>query len=98
LTAGQPFTLRVELANTGVCPWIADAAQWIELDGGSETLGLPTALTYDGPPIAPGERGAVELQGVAPETPGEAQITIKFSNPYRATGVIDEQQFTLHWD
>lgn len=96
--AGQPFTLRVELANMGVCPWIADAAQWIELDGETETLGLPTALTYDGPPIAPGERGAVELKGVAPETPGEAQITIKFSNPYRATGVIDEQQFTLRWD
>jgi hypothetical protein len=42
LAAGQPFALRVELQNTGVCPWLPGVGHRLALGGDAARLGLPT--------------------------------------------------------
>jgi hypothetical protein len=83
IRAGQPFTLHVELWNTGICPWVAEAGQRLELSGATEQLGLPASWTFEGDPMAPGDRRTLEFVGQAPSDPGSADITLTLLNPYR---------------
>ncbi|HOD49899.1 MAG TPA: hypothetical protein PLJ71_01710 [Candidatus Hydrogenedentes bacterium] len=94
LTPGQPFTLRLVLRNTGICPWIAEAGQRLTIEGASQA-GLPEAWVYDGEPAAPGDTRTIEFEGRAPDTPGKSELTIVFYNPYRVAGKIAEKKVVL---
>ena len=95
--AGEPFTLRVELHNTGICPWIAQAGQRLDLSGAAEGLGLPASWTFSGEPMAPGDRRTLEFVGLAPEKPGSAELTLAFFNAYRQPTTCIEATATIVW-
>ena len=81
VSAGQPFTLKLELRNEGIWPWTSDAQFRIRLSGEAARLGLPETWEYVGDPMVFGDRRTVEIQGTAPREPGTAQIEFEFSSP-----------------
>jgi hypothetical protein len=97
LRPGEPFTLRVNLHNQGVCPWVTGAGQRLELTGDVEKLGLPAAWDYEGEPMAPGDRRTVELRGMVPKESGEAKVTVAVIAPYRVAEKIATAEATLAW-
>jgi hypothetical protein len=97
LAAGQPFTLHVELRNTGVCPWVAEAGQRLEFSGAAEQLGLPASWTFEGEPMAPGDRRTFEFAGLAPAEPGSAEITLTLFNPYRSPAPCVTMIANISW-
>lgn len=97
LKAGEPFVLKVELQNTGVCPWIAGVGHRLELGGDAAKLGLPAKWEFAEPPLVFGDRREVELRGVAPREAGEGSVKLTFWGPFRVPQVVAEQRVTLQW-
>jgi hypothetical protein len=97
LHAGQPFTLRVEMKNLGLCPWVPEAGQSLELSGDAEKLGLPKVWAFEGEPVAPGDVRVVELKGTAPEGTGEAKVSVAFTSPYRVPDKFLQAEVKLPW-
>ncbi|MCC6729841.1 MAG: hypothetical protein IT208_10935 [Chthonomonadales bacterium] len=84
LEAGEPFTLTVRMRNDGVCPWMPEPGYRLELAGDAARLGLPARRELTGRPVAYGETAVIELRGVAPSKPGEAEIVLTFRPPFHA--------------
>lgn len=97
LRPGETFTLRVELHNQGVCPWIARAGHRIEFSGVAEKLGLPAIWEYEGEPMAPGDRRTLSFQGTVPQEPGEGEIAITFLSPFRVPEKFIACAARLEW-
>ena len=97
LRPGEPFTLRVDLHNQGVCPWLAGVGQRIELTGDMAKLGLPAVWQYAGEPMVPGDRRTIELRGTVPKEPGEAKLTVAWISPFRVPEKIATGEATLVW-
>jgi hypothetical protein len=98
ILAGDAFRLRVEIRNLGICPWVAEAGQRIELSGAAEQLGLPASWTFDGDLMVPGDRRTIEFSGTAPSEPGSADITLALFNPYRAPTRCAETTVRINWN
>ena len=96
--AGQPFTVRVTLHNTGICPWIDRAEQAIEFSKAGQELGLPARWVLTGEAIAAGDQRELTFTGTAPTTTGHAEVTVAFYNPFRAPTKIVEKTFTIAWE
>ncbi len=96
-SAGRPFVLRVELKNTGVCPWIAGVGHRLEVRGDTQRMGLPAQWDYDDPPMAFGDRRTIELRGVAPKEPGEAKLHLSLFAPFRNAYAMMQQDVTVRW-
>ena len=96
--AGQPFTVRVTLRNTGICPWVEKAEQAIEFSKEGQALGLPARTAFTGEAMAPGDQRELEFTGTAPATPGSAEVTVAFYNPFRAPTKIVEKSFKIAWE
>jgi hypothetical protein len=79
--AGGSFTLRVELYNGGVCPWLPSAGHKLKLDPAVKGFGLPLTWDLSGEGVFPGDRRVVNLPGTAPEEPGTTSIRITFWQP-----------------
>lgn len=84
LEAGKPFTLTVVLRNDGVCPWMPEPGYRLELAGDAARFGLPVRHELTGRPVVYGERAVIELRGVAPSEPGEAEVVLTFRPPFHA--------------
>lgn len=98
LQAGKPFTLTVELANKGVCPWIPNVGHRLVLDSGYKPLALPELTGFEaGEWILPGEKRAFTLNGTAPAKPGSTQLKIGFTTPFRDANALAEQTVRLEW-
>jgi hypothetical protein len=97
VAAGQPFALRVELQNTGVCPWLPGVGQRLAVSGDAARLGLPAQWEYEGPPLVFGERRSIELHGVAPQEPGEVRLTVTFAPPFRNAHPFIQREVSLRW-
>ena len=97
VAAGQPFTLRVELQNTGIWPWVAGVGQELRLGGDAERLGLPLRWDYDGDPMVYGDRRVVALRGTAPAEPGEGAVTLSFLAPFRNATPFANETARLAW-
>ncbi|GEM_PF-1882858 len=95
--AGEPFTLRVELRNTGVCPWVAEAGQRLELSGVAQQLGLPASWTFTGDAMASGDVRMIEFAGTAPIHPGSGEIALAFFNAYRQPTKCAEATVGMAW-
>ncbi len=95
---GKPFTLKVELGNTGVCPWLPTVGQYLEIAGDGEKLGLPKSLAFLKEPMVFGDTQVVELQGVAPAQPGEGELDVKLHDPFRTLVVKIETKAKLKWE
>jgi len=95
VAAGQPFTLRVELHNTGIWPWVAGVGQELRLGGDAERLGLPPKWDYEGEPMVYGDRRVVALRGTAPAEPGEGAVTLSFFAPFRNPTAIAKETARL---
>jgi hypothetical protein len=97
LPAGRPFVLRVELRNRGVCPWIAGVGQRLELRPEAQRLGLPAQWDYQGPAMVFGDRRVVEVRGVAPKEPGEAQLHLGFYAPFKNAYAFIQKDVKIRW-
>lgn len=97
VAAGKPFALRVELANTGVWPWVSGVGQSLEIAGDAARLGLPARWDFTGEPMAFGDRRVVELHGLAPVAPGEAEITVELLAPFRYRAPFARTTAKLAW-
>jgi len=95
---GEAFTLRVEMVNTGVCPWVEKAAHRLELSGAIEQLGLPASWMLTGDPLAPGDRRIVELTGKAPAEPGKGEVVLKLYNASRVPAVFTKTVVQVEWN
>ncbi len=96
-SAGQPFALAVELRNTGIWPWVEGAGQTLELGGDATRVGLPAKWDFAGPPMVYGDRRVVELNGVAPLEPGQAEITVSLRGPFRSGIPFASQTVKVEW-
>ena len=83
LQAGQPFVLKIDLHNQGICPWVVGATHRLELFGAAEKLGLPASWEFEGESIAPGDHRIIEFRGTAPVEPGEGEVSMGFLSPFR---------------
>jgi hypothetical protein len=97
LHCGEHFTLRVELHNRGVCPWVAEAGHRMEFGGTAASVGLPEKSEFTGDPIAPGDRRVLEFQGVAPKEAGTGEVSLAFVSPYRVPELFIKCAVTLEW-
>lgn len=95
--AGKPFVLRVEIRNTGVCPWIEEAGQRLELTGPVAEFSLNKTWTFTGEAMAPGDRRTIELEGLAPAASGECEVVLAFYNASRAPVKCAEAKATIIW-
>jgi len=93
LRAGRAFELRLDIENTGVFPWVEGKGVQIKLKGEVEKLGLPSVWHYKGDPLVFGDRRTVTLDGTAPETPGELEITFELICPYRWVSASEDFRF-----
>jgi len=89
--------LRVEMTNTGVCPWIEEAGHRLELTGPVEELALPADWTFTGEAMAPGDRRMIGLEGLAPATPGDGEVALTFYNASRVPAKCAEATATISW-
>ncbi len=97
MKAGQPFSLRIELHNTGVCPWRPGVGQQIQLAGAAEQLGLPKTWDYEGDWLAPGDRRTITLSGTVPKDPGEGVLKLGFTSPFRVPEDFAKTEVNLGW-
>lgn len=97
INAGQPFTLTVELRNTGVCPWIPGVGQQLQLSGVAEQLGLPKSWPYNGEWIVPGDTRTIQLQGTAPSTPGSGILKVGLTSPFRVPEEFTKAEINIEW-
>ena len=97
LHCGEPFTLRVELHNQGVCPWVAEAGHRMEFSGAAASLGLPATCDFTGEPIAPGDRRMLEFKGMAPKDAGTGEVTFAFVSPFRVPEQFIKGSVKLEW-
>jgi len=95
--AGQPFTLRVELANEGLWPWSPGVGQRLELGDDAQRLGLPANWDYEGAPMVYGDRRVIELHGTAPAEPGEGAVPLSFLAPFRYPSPFIRETVSLRW-
>ena len=95
---GQAFTVRIELHNTGVCPWIPGVGQELRFSGVAEQVRLPKTWTYEGEWVAPGESRAVELRAIAPESPSSGVLKIGFVSPFRVPEEFIEVETHVAWN
>lgn len=101
LPAGQPFVLRVELHNRGVCTWLSGlkgAFHHLLVKGEAQKrLGLPEVWYYDGAPMVFGDRRVIELRGTTPKEPGEAPLNLSFVAPARQGRPFMRHELKLRW-
>jgi hypothetical protein len=97
LRCGESFTLRVELHNRGVCPWVAEAGHRMEFSGAAVTVGLPEIWAFTGEPVAPGDRRVLEFKGVAPKEAGAGEVLFAFVTPYRVPEQFIKSSVKLEW-
>jgi hypothetical protein len=97
LPAGKPFVLEIELQNRGVCPWIADVGQHLELRGDVQRLGLAADWSFQEPCMVFGERRTIQLRGIAPKEPGETQLHLSFYAPFRNAYAFIQKDLHLRW-
>ncbi len=97
LRAGQPFHLDLELQNTGIFPWVEGRGARIELSGEVDELGLPATWNYTGKPMVFGDRRTLTLEGMAPERPGQMEITFEFVSAFKHRWVFARDRITLSW-
>ncbi|HPO16230.1 MAG TPA: hypothetical protein PLI09_22535 [Candidatus Hydrogenedentes bacterium] len=97
IKADQPFTLTVELHNTGVCPWLPGVGQQLQLSGVAEQLGLPTSWPYDGEWTAPGDTRTIQLQGTTPTTPASGILKAGFTSPFRVPEEFIKAEINVEW-
>jgi hypothetical protein len=101
LPAGQPFVLRVELHNRGVCPWLPDLKprrHYLLIEGEAQKrLGLPGLWEFRGQPMVFGDRRVIELRGTTPTEAGEAQLRLSFYSPARGDRPFIQHDLKLRW-
>ena len=97
LRRGEPFTLRVELHNQGVCPWVAEAGHRMEFSGTATSVGLPATWDFTGEPIAPGDRRVLEFKGVARKDAGAGELSFAFVSPFRVPEQFIKGSVKLEW-
>jgi hypothetical protein len=73
IVAGQPFTIAVEVQNTGIIPW--DRCD-LALSEDATALGWKIYAVTDEQPIAPGDRMTRTITGMAPSEPIEATVSV----------------------
>jgi hypothetical protein len=77
--------------------WVDWIGTPIGLCGEAARLGLPKVWEYDGPWMVYGDGRDLELHGVAPKEPGEAQCHLTFLGPMRGRHVVFERDVKLRW-
>ena len=97
LRCGEPFMLRVEVHNRGVCPWVAEAGHRMEFAGAAASVGLPATWDFTGEPLAPGDRRVLDFKGVAPKEPGAGEVVLTFVTPYRVPEQFLKCAVNLEW-
>jgi len=97
LRCGEPFTLRIELHNQGVCPWLAEAGHRMEFTGAVKGLGLPEKWDFTGEPVAPGDRRMLEFTEIAPKDPGAGEVVFAFVSPFRVPEQFIKGSVKLEW-
>jgi hypothetical protein len=97
LRCNEPFTLRVELHNQGICPWVAEARHRMEFSGAAASVGLPEKWDFTGEAIAPGDRRVLEFKGVAPKDAGAGEVSFAFVSPYRVPEQFIKGTAKLEW-
>jgi hypothetical protein len=83
--ADGAFTLRVELHNRGIVPWIAAAEHRLELGPEAGRVNLPARWNFSGEPVAPGDWRTVELRGRVAAGADETELTLAFFPPFDTT-------------
>lgn len=73
LSAGQPFSIAVEIQNTGIIPW--DRCD-LALSENATTLGWKIDAVTDEQPIAPGDRVTRTITGTAPSEAIQATVSV----------------------
>lgn len=87
VVAGQPFSIAVEIHNTGIISW--DRCD-IALSENATALGWKINTVTAEQPIAPGDHVTRTITGTAPATPGEMDVTITVFSPTRnRTRLVD---------
>jgi len=79
------FTLRVELHNRGMVPWLETAGHRLELGPEAGRVNLSPRWSFSGDPLAPGDRRTVELSGRVAAGSGETELALAFFPPYDTT-------------
>ncbi len=97
VVAGKEFTLRVELRNAGIWPWVAGVGQRLELGGDASRLGLPARWDYEGAPMVYADRRVVEVRGTAPAQPGEGTVDVSLFAPFRNPTAFAKESVRLQW-
>ncbi|MBN1342400.1 MAG: hypothetical protein JXQ73_06955 [Phycisphaerae bacterium] len=98
LKAGRPFTLTIDLRNSGACPWIPEVGHKILLSGVAERLGLPKEWAYEGDWMAPGDSRTIKLQGTAPSTSGAGSLKAAFLTPFSHPSEFVKCEINVAWD
>ncbi len=96
--AGQPFTVRVELRNTGVCPWMPGVGQELRFSGIGEQARLPKTWPYEGEWLAPGDSRTIEFQATAPENAGSGVLKVGFVSPFRVPEEFVQGETHVAWN
>ncbi len=97
LKCSEPFTLRIELHNKGVCPWVAEAGHRMEFSAAASEVGLAEQWDFTGEPVAPGDRRMLEFKGVAPKDAGTGEVSFAFVSPYRVPEQFIKGSVKLEW-
>ena len=96
LPAGRPFSLRVQLRNTGVFPWAANVGHRLEIRGDAGRVGLPDHWDYEGAAVAFGDIREIEIRGIRRKAPARSRSKLS-SAPYRNPYTMATHHFTLRW-
>jgi hypothetical protein len=94
LSPGQPFTVAVEIHNTGMIPW--DRCD-LALSENATALGWKIEAVTDEQPTAPGDRVTRTITGTAPATTGEIDATLTVSSPTRNRTKLAEVPLHIVW-
>ena len=96
LLAGRPFSLRVEVCNSGIYPWTPDIGPCLQLRGDVQALKLPSRSRFQSALVF-GDRRTIELTGKTPDQPGEVQLQVVLAAPVPDAPPFVLKKIKLRW-
>jgi hypothetical protein len=86
LSPNAPFTLRCRVKNTGFFPWRKDAKPHLVFNRAATKLGIPETVEIPVLLSVFGDSQVVEIQGVAPQTWSDEELTCTLTFPTKTLG------------
>jgi hypothetical protein len=98
LRPGEPFSIRVDLTNTGFMPWMKEHGFKLKVGNESEKFSLKDKSEFVHQPVVFSDTISVVLKGSVPKDHGSSEIRIALITPFRdGRQSIVEHSVLLKW-